>query len=72
MNEQKIWHFSWYKSDRCNSKERDSCLSLYVLAAALEKMSVGDGPENGDTGIFSETPSEETPSKTAVSGKSTS
>ncbi|XP_029589621.1 Golgi-associated PDZ and coiled-coil motif-containing protein isoform X2 [Salmo trutta] len=39
---------------------------------ALEKMSVGDGPENGDTGIFSETPSEETPSKTAVSGKSTS
>ncbi|KAM9421592.1 Golgi-associated PDZ and coiled-coil motif-containing protein-like isoform 2-T2 [Salvelinus alpinus] len=39
---------------------------------ALEKMSVGDGPENGDTGIFSETPSEETPSKTAESGKSTS
>ncbi|XP_071019033.1 Golgi-associated PDZ and coiled-coil motif-containing protein-like isoform X1 [Oncorhynchus clarkii lewisi] len=39
---------------------------------ALEKMSVGDGPENGDTGIFSETPSEETPSKTAGSGKSTS
>ncbi|XP_023829736.1 Golgi-associated PDZ and coiled-coil motif-containing protein isoform X1 [Salvelinus sp. IW2-2015] len=42
------------------------------LQAALEKMSVGDGPENGDTGIFSETPSEETPSKTAESGKSTS
>nr|XP_029487184.1 Golgi-associated PDZ and coiled-coil motif-containing protein isoform X2 [Oncorhynchus nerka] len=39
---------------------------------ALEKMSVGDGPENRDTGIFSETPSEETPSKTAGSGKSTS
>ncbi|XP_055728770.1 Golgi-associated PDZ and coiled-coil motif-containing protein-like isoform X2 [Salvelinus fontinalis] len=39
---------------------------------ALEKMSVGDGPKNGDTGIFSETPSEETPSKTAESRKSTS
>uniref|UniRef100_A0A4W5N2J8 Golgi-associated PDZ and coiled-coil motif-containing protein n=1 Tax=Hucho hucho TaxID=62062 RepID=A0A4W5N2J8_9TELE len=39
---------------------------------ALEKMSVGDGPENGDTGIFSETPSEETPSKATESGKSTS
>ncbi|XP_055728769.1 Golgi-associated PDZ and coiled-coil motif-containing protein-like isoform X1 [Salvelinus fontinalis] len=42
------------------------------LQAALEKMSVGDGPKNGDTGIFSETPSEETPSKTAESRKSTS
>ncbi|KAK6295187.1 hypothetical protein J4Q44_G00344130 [Coregonus suidteri] len=39
---------------------------------ALEKMSVSDGPENGDTGIFSETPSEETPSKAAESGESTS
>ncbi|XP_023259011.1 Golgi-associated PDZ and coiled-coil motif-containing protein-like, partial [Seriola lalandi dorsalis] len=30
---------------------------------ALEKMSLNNGPENGDTGISSETPSEETPSK---------
>uniref|UniRef100_A0A3P8SKK1 Golgi-associated PDZ and coiled-coil motif containing n=1 Tax=Amphiprion percula TaxID=161767 RepID=A0A3P8SKK1_AMPPE len=29
----------------------------------LEKMTLSNGPENGDTGICSETPSEETPSK---------
>ncbi|XP_071370715.1 Golgi-associated PDZ and coiled-coil motif-containing protein isoform X1 [Centroberyx affinis] len=37
---------------------------------ALEKMSVSDGPENGDTGISSETPSEETPSKAAETDSS--
>ncbi|CAB1342880.1 unnamed protein product [Coregonus sp. 'balchen'] len=45
---------------------------LSLLYLTLEKMSVSDGPENGDTGIFSETPSEETPSKAAESGESTS
>ncbi|XP_023855291.1 Golgi-associated PDZ and coiled-coil motif-containing protein isoform X1 [Salvelinus sp. IW2-2015] len=39
---------------------------------ALEKMSVSDSPENGDTGISSETPSEETLSKAAESGESSS
>ncbi|XP_045576765.1 Golgi-associated PDZ and coiled-coil motif-containing protein isoform X1 [Salmo salar] len=39
---------------------------------ALEKMSVIDSPENGDTGISSETPSEETLSKAAESGESSS
>lgn len=48
-------------------------LSLSVpTAAALEKMSVIDSPENGDTGISSETPSEETLSKAAESGESSS
>ncbi|XP_076129497.1 Golgi-associated PDZ and coiled-coil motif-containing protein isoform X1 [Alosa pseudoharengus] len=42
------------------------------LQAALEKMSVSDGAENGDTGISSETPSEETPSKAAESSESSS
>ncbi|XP_071006597.1 Golgi-associated PDZ and coiled-coil motif-containing protein isoform X1 [Oncorhynchus clarkii lewisi] len=39
---------------------------------ALEKMSVSDSPENGDTGISSETTSEETMSKAAESGESSS
>ncbi|CAB1340314.1 unnamed protein product [Coregonus sp. 'balchen'] len=39
---------------------------------ALEKMSVSDSLENGDTGISSETPSEETLSKAAESGESSS
>uniref|UniRef100_A0A673Y3G4 Golgi-associated PDZ and coiled-coil motif-containing protein n=2 Tax=Salmo trutta TaxID=8032 RepID=A0A673Y3G4_SALTR len=39
---------------------------------ALEKMSVIDSPENGDTGISSETPSEETLAKAAESGESSS
>ncbi|KAJ8009042.1 hypothetical protein DPEC_G00084730 [Dallia pectoralis] len=39
---------------------------------ALGKMSVSDGAENGDTGISSETPSDETPSKAAESGESSS
>ncbi|CDQ57441.1 Golgi-associated PDZ and coiled-coil motif-containing protein isoform X2 [Oncorhynchus mykiss] len=39
---------------------------------ALEKMSVSDSPENGDTGISSETTSEETLSKAAESGESSS
>eukprot|EP00063_Salmo_salar_P025051 XP_013999886.1 PREDICTED: Golgi-associated PDZ and coiled-coil motif-containing protein-like isoform X1 [Salmo salar] len=55
-----------------SATSRDNGTADTASLQALEKMSVGDGPENGDTGIFSETPSEETPSKTAVSGKSTS
>ncbi|XP_063079284.1 Golgi-associated PDZ and coiled-coil motif-containing protein isoform X3 [Engraulis encrasicolus] len=43
------------------------------LQAALEKMSVSDGgAENGDTGISSETPSDETPSKAAESSENSS
>ncbi|XP_031437060.1 Golgi-associated PDZ and coiled-coil motif-containing protein isoform X2 [Clupea harengus] len=42
------------------------------LQAALEKMSVSDGAENGDTGISSETASEETPSKVVESSESSS
>ncbi|KAL2081951.1 hypothetical protein ACEWY4_021769 [Coilia grayii] len=42
------------------------------LQAALEKMSVSDAAENGDTGISSETPSDETPSKAAESSESSS
>lgn len=61
---------------RCSSKETvfmSISLSLSVpTAAALEKMSVIDSPENGDTGISSETPSEETLSKAAESGESSS
>ncbi|XP_067097601.1 Golgi-associated PDZ and coiled-coil motif-containing protein isoform X2 [Osmerus mordax] len=39
---------------------------------ALEKLSVSEAPENGDTGLSSETPSEETPSRAAPSSDSSS
>ncbi|XP_026857468.2 Golgi-associated PDZ and coiled-coil motif-containing protein isoform X1 [Electrophorus electricus] len=39
---------------------------------AVEKHPMADGGENGDTGISSESPSEETPSKTAESRESSS
>ncbi|KAM6965225.1 Golgi-associated PDZ and coiled-coil motif-containing protein [Aplochiton taeniatus] len=51
-----------------NGNASDSVASLQ----ALEKMSVSDGPENGDTGVSSETPSEETLSKAAESADSSS
>ncbi|XP_046877009.1 Golgi-associated PDZ and coiled-coil motif-containing protein isoform X2 [Hypomesus transpacificus] len=39
---------------------------------ALEKLSVSEAPENGDTGLSSETPSEETPPRAAPSSDSSS
>ncbi|XP_056151067.1 Golgi-associated PDZ and coiled-coil motif-containing protein isoform X2 [Lampris incognitus] len=51
-----------------NSNSHANSASLQTL----EKMSISDGPENGDTGISSETPSEETPSKAAESTDSSS
>ncbi|XP_069561958.1 Golgi-associated PDZ and coiled-coil motif-containing protein isoform X1 [Brachyistius frenatus] len=45
--------------DSSTAAPRDGSASLQ----ALEKMSLSNGPENGDTGISSETPSVETPSK---------
>ncbi|XP_010881330.1 Golgi-associated PDZ and coiled-coil motif-containing protein isoform X1 [Esox lucius] len=52
----------------CRNNGSAEAASLQVLG----KMSVSDGPENGDTGVSSETPSEETPSKTAESAESSS
>lgn len=42
------------------------------LQAALEKLTVNEGVENGDTGVSSETPSEEMPTKAADSAESSS
>nr|XP_046154324.1 Golgi-associated PDZ and coiled-coil motif-containing protein isoform X2 [Oncorhynchus gorbuscha] len=55
-----------------SAASRNSGTADSASLQALEKMSVSDSPENGDTGISSETPSEETLSKAAESGESSS
>uniref|UniRef100_A0A4W5NIT3 Golgi-associated PDZ and coiled-coil motif-containing protein n=1 Tax=Hucho hucho TaxID=62062 RepID=A0A4W5NIT3_9TELE len=55
-----------------SAASRNNGTSDSASLQALEKMSVSDSRENGDTGISSETPSEETLSKTAESGESSS
>ncbi|KAM4633729.1 Golgi-associated PDZ and coiled-coil motif-containing protein isoform 2-T2 [Polymixia lowei] len=56
----------------CAASRSNNSHAKSASLQALEKMSVNDGPENGDTGISSETPSEETPSKAAESTDSSS
>ncbi|KAL0967406.1 hypothetical protein UPYG_G00251840 [Umbra pygmaea] len=58
--------------EQVSSADKNNGTAESASLQALEKMSVSDGPENGDTGVSSETPSEETPSKAAESGESSS
>lgn len=56
-------HYQLYLDELDDDSTAPPCNSSASLQA-LEKMSLSNGPENErDTGVSSETPSEETPSK---------